>query len=163
MYKVDDLVVYGKYGVCRINGIGKIAISDSDRLYYTLVPVYKNEEVIYAPVENGKIVMRHIISREEAKALIKRIPEIDNADEISERERENKYKETLATCDLNLLVKMIKNIYQRKCDRIKEGKKVTVADEKYFRLAEEQLYGELAYALDVEKSEVGNYVTDLWK
>ena len=74
MYKVDDLVVYGKNGVCRINGIGKIAISDSDRLYYTLVPVYKNEEVIYAPVENGKIVMRHIISREEAKALIKRIP-----------------------------------------------------------------------------------------
>lgn len=163
MYKVDDLVVYGKNGVCRIDEIGTVEVSGSDRLYYTLVPVYRNEEIIYAPVENGKIVMRHIISKEDAKALIKRIPQIDNSEDISERERESRYKEILALCDPNSLVIMIKNIYQRNCDRIREGKKATVADEKYFVLAKEQLFGELAYALEIEKSEVGNYVTDLWK
>ena len=45
-------------------------------------------------------------------------------------------------------------------DRIAEGKKVTSSDSKYFHLAEESLYGELAISLDMEKEEVKDYVKE---
>lgn len=51
-------------------------------------------------------------------------------------------------------VRLIKCIYKRKLKRTESGKKVTAADEKYMRLAEEALYSELAIALGVEKDKV---------
>lgn len=53
---------------------------------------------------------------------------------------------------------MIKTLYQRKKSRVSNGKKVTIVDEHYFRKAEEQLYEELAYALELEKEQVGPYI-----
>ena len=41
-----------------------------------------------------------------------------------------------------------------------EGKKVTVVDEKYFRQAEEQLFGELAFALDVDKTKISEMISE---
>lgn len=45
-------------------------------------------------------------------------------------------------------------------DRIKDGKKVTVVDERYFRQAEEQLYGELGFVMDMDRNGVGEYLND---
>ena len=42
--------------------------------------------------------------------------------------------------------------------RLDEGKKTTVLDERYFKLAENQLYGELAFALGVQKSEISQMI-----
>ena len=69
MFQINDLVVYGKNGVCSVKGIGTLSLINNDRIYYTLVPVYNKEEIIYAPVENGRIVMREVISREDAKEI----------------------------------------------------------------------------------------------
>ena len=38
--------------------------------------------------------------------------------------------------------------------RLAEGKKVTASDERYFNMAEDKLFGELAIALGVEKSQM---------
>lgn len=158
MYQVNDLVVYGKNGVCMVEAIGAISISDSDKIYYTLRPAYKSEAVIYAPVEKGKIIMRSVMSRTEADTLIKQIPSIDETDDVAEKERENIYKQALISCDSYKIAKMMKVIYSRKIQRQKEGKKITVLDDKYYKLAEEQLFGELAFALDMNRSEIENYI-----
>ena len=63
-------------------------------------------------------------------------------------------------CNCEKLASMIKTIYNRKCKRISEGKKVTVVDEKYFRQAEEQLFGELAFALDVDKTKISEMISE---
>ena len=165
MYKVDDLVVYGKNGVCRVVKIGKleIPIADSNKEYYTLRPIYQHEEIIYAPVDNCKITMRPIMSKTEARHLIDEMPDIDIIPFNNDREREMQYKSVLQTCDCRELVRVIKDLYQRKEKRILEGKKATVIDERYFKQAEEQLYGELAYALEISKDDVGTYITECIK
>ena len=76
----------------------------------------------------------------------------------NEKEREMQYKAGLRSCDCRELIRIIKTLYHRKMDRIKDGKKVTVVDERYFRQAEEQLYGELAFAMDMERNQVGEYL-----
>lgn len=160
MYQVKDLVVYGNHGVCRVMDVGTLDISavDKTKKYYTLRPAYQNEAVIYAPVENNKTVMRPIITKEEADELIDEIPQLDTVWIGNEREREALYKAAIRTCDVRELVRMIKTLYQRKRARIESGKKVTVVDERYFHQAEDQLYGELAIALDMPKDEVSDYI-----
>ena len=37
---------------------------------------------------------------------------------------------------------------------------MTVVDERYFRQAEEQLYGELAFAMEMERSQMGDYLVE---
>lgn len=162
MFQLNDTVIYGNHGVCKITEIGTLSISvaDKNKQYYTLRPVYQPSAVIYAPVENPKTLMRPVISKEGAEALIKEIPDIDSVWITNEKEREHQYKAALQTCDCRELVKIIKTLYLRKAARIQNGKKVTAVDEKYFRLAEAQLYEELAFALDMERSHVAPYITD---
>ena len=162
MFQVNDLIVYGNHGVCKVENVGTLSISmaDKQKQYYTLRPVYQHESVIYAPVDNNKTIMRFVLSKEEVEDLIQDIPNIESAWVGNERERETQNRTALQTCDCRELVKIIKTLYNRKKSRIQDGKKVTVVDEKYFRQAEEQLYGELAFALEMPKDEVGAYIAD---
>lgn len=77
-----------------------------------------------------------------------------------EKRREDIYKTALRTCDCREWIKIIKTLYLRKMSRIAEGKKVTVSDGKYLHMAEERLYEELALALDMDKDEVVEYITE---
>ena len=66
MYQVGDLIVYGGTGVCRVMEVGP---QTGGRLYYTLEPVYGSCR-IFTPVENSKVLMRPIVTRQEAERLI---------------------------------------------------------------------------------------------
>ena len=114
--------------------------------------------VIYAPMDNQAIVMRSPLTREQAEDLIAQIPSIETAWIVNEKEREVQYRQALHTCNCRELVKIIKTLYNRKAARAQRGKRGTAVDERYFRMAEEQLYGELAVALDMDREEVPRYI-----
>ncbi|MBQ9030411.1 MAG: CarD family transcriptional regulator [Parasporobacterium sp.] len=160
MFKIGDLIVYGNAGVCRVVEIGKPPLSGipEGQDYYTLAPYYSEKSVIFTPCNNEKVVMRPIVSKAEADALINRIPDIGFLGITDEKKREECYKETIRSCDPTKFVSIIKTIHARKQQRISEGKKVTASDEKYFQMAEEKLYGELAIALEIDKSKVKDYI-----
>ena len=48
----------------------------------------------------------------------------------------------------------------RRKQRTEQGKKSTATDERYFKLAEDSLYSELAFALGKEKNEMRQLITD---
>ena len=158
MFNIGDLVVYGNTGVCRVVEIGPPPLKGlpDDKDYYTLAPYYSEKSVIFTPCDNDKVVLRSIISIKEAKKLIKMVESIALLEITDEKKREESYKEVMRSCDPVRLVSIIKTIHERKMKRLSEGKKVTASDEKYFQMAEEKLYGELAIVLDVEKNEVKN-------
>lgn len=76
MFAAGDLVVYGGEGVCRVESIGPsgLAYDDGTRLYYHLTPLYRSGTVM-TPVDTG-VLMRSVITREEALALIASIPSL---------------------------------------------------------------------------------------
>ncbi len=160
MFKVGDYVAHYKEGVCEVTNIGKLDISCSDKKkeYYTLKPVYDAGEILYTPVDNEKKQVRCIISTEEAKDLIKGMPEIGTIPVSDEKRREVSYKEALLTNECRAWVSLIKTSYQRKKKRLDSGKKVINVDDRYLSMAERFLFGELAVVLDVPKSEVQQYV-----
>lgn len=96
----------------------------------------------------------------EAWALIDNIPQIDTVWIPDDKTREQKYKEALQSCNPVKLVGIIKNMYIRKKERISKGKKNTAVDERYFKIAEETLYAELAFAIGRKKEDMTEIITE---
>lgn len=160
MFKVGDYIIYGNTGVCKVEDIGtlnKTGISN-ERIYYTLTPIYSESSKVFTPVDNKKIVMRPIITKEEAISLIDDMKNIETIDQENDRNIEEVYKEELKSCNLREYVRLIKTLYVKKQDRISQGKKATGTSEKYFNIAEDMLYGELAVALNMNKEEVVKFI-----
>jgi len=150
--------VYGNTGVCKIEDIGPLSIGSSDKEYYTLVPVYGRNSKLYTAVDSDKVVIRPIMTKQESDALINEMEEIDALRIGDEKRREEIYKETMRTCDCKEWVRIIKTLYSRKMDRLSRGKKVTSSDERYLQMAEENLFGELAFSLQMPKEKVGEFI-----
>lgn len=162
MFEEGTYVVYGNKGVCKVESVGtmKGKQMSRDTLYYTLAPVYMSGSRLYTPVTAMKTVMRKIMTKEEVTKLIEEISSLEQLWIPDEREREKIYKEAVRSCDCRELVRIIKTLYLRKESRLADGKKVTAVDEKYFHMAEEQLYGEMALPLEIDKAEVEAYIAD---
>lgn len=162
MYQIGDYIVYGSNGVCVVDDIGSMDVPGipKDRVYYTLRPCYLKGSTIFTPADNQKVIMRPILTREEALALVDEIGDIECLWVADEKKREQLYKEAVGTCECRELVKIIKTIYQRQQERLAEGKKITFRDEKYFSMAEDNLYGELALSLGMDKDEVKDFITE---
>ena len=150
--------MYGNTGVCKIEDIGPLSIGSSDKEYYTLVPVYGRNSKLYTAVDSDKVVIRPIMTKQESDALINEMEEIDALRIGDEKRREEIYKETMRTCDCKEWVRIIKTLYSRKMDRLSRGKKVTSSDERYLQMAEENLFGELAFSLQMPKEKVGEFI-----
>ncbi len=162
MYSVGDYVVKANSGVCRIEDILHLDVSNvsRDKLYYLLVPQDDKEAKVYVPVDSGTVLIREVLSEQSAWEIIEKIPEIDETLISNEKLREQEYRDTLKSCDPVLLVGMIKNIYLRSKKRFEQGKKSTSVDERYYRMAEQALYSELAFATGREPEEVDEIVRD---
>ena len=160
MFSVGDYVVYGINCVCRITDIGPMDLPgvSKDKLFYTMTPCYIRDSSLYTPIDNPRVIMRPVMTKDEAENFVESIKDIDGLTIKEEKRRELEYKEAVLSCDPEVLVGIIKTIYGRMNERLAEGKKVTSSDSKYFHIAEDSLYGELAISLGIEKDEVKTYV-----
>ena len=160
MFEIGEHVVCGNKGVCIVENIATLDISgvDKERKYYFLKPKYQSGSIVYVPVDSSKESMRKILSREEAQKLIKAIPQLPLIEIANDKLSEQTYREYMKANSCEEWVRIIKTIYLRKQKRIQAGRKVTAVDARYFHLAEESLYGELAVALGLDREEVEAYI-----
>ena len=160
MFRIGDLVVYGSEGVCRVEAVGKLPLSDikSDKEYYTLAPLYRTGTV-FAPVD-GKVLIRPILTREEAEALIRSIPRIEEVSCAGHGARMlgEQYQQMLQSRDCGDLVQLIKTIYLKQQEAQAAGKRAGQVDERYRKRAEEMLHGELAAALGIDRDDAAEYI-----
>lgn len=162
MYQKGQYIIYGIRGVCEVTDVITIDRPDGPkgRLYYELRPYYQKDSKIVAPVDSEKTITRPLLSREEAMKLINSISEVSEMEVINDKQREERYKEALKTCDCRVWVSMIKTLYLRRKDRLEQGKKMTDLDERYFKTAEDNLYSELALSLGMPREEMAGYITE---
>lgn len=160
MFEVNDYIVCGANGVCKVIDIVEpsISVCSGKGQYYKLQPVYEKESVLYIPIENNKVLMREIISRDEVDTLIKEIQSIELLSFDSDRECEMKYKEMMRKYDCRECLKIIRTSYLRNKERLSEGKKATCVDERYLKIAEDYVYGEFALVLNIPKDKVKDFI-----
>lgn len=163
MFAIGDYVVYGSNGICMVKDISRIDIPGalSDRMYYLLSPVGTKESKIYSPVDNTKVIMRRILTLEEANSLLQEMKDIPELPVVNDKLMELKYKEVISSCDLKQLVGMIKTIKKKQNKRLSEGKKITATDERYLKRAEDCLFNELTIVLGKDRDEVEDFIAGL--
>ena len=161
MYGIGDYVIHRTRGLCRIVDISTLDFDevDKDRLYYFMVPDGSTSSRIYVPVESAEAVFRDPISKEEALKLIDELPYLDDVKIEIEKQRENIYKDAIKDDDCRELFRLIRTTYRRRADRIAHGRKSTAVDERYMKAAEDVLYGELSYSLEIDRKQVAEYIS----
>ena len=138
----------------------QLDIYDTDKEYYMLVPISEKSSKIYIPTDNAEGRIRKVISKEETLKFIKSIPEIDAKDIPNEKMREQEYKTSILSCNNEKIVSIIKSIYARKQERMEQGKKITTTDDKYFKRAEDVLFSELSFVLNIPKDKMEQFISD---
>lgn len=162
MFQKGDYVICGNNGICCVQDITTLNISgvDKKRKYYLLKPVFQSSSTVYVPLDAAGNSIRKAVSRQEADELIQSIPAIPLIPLADEKTLERTYKEYMHEGSCEAWIRLIKTIYLRKEKRIMKGCKVTAVDSRYFKLAEDFLYGELSIALGISRDEVRSYIAD---
>ena len=138
MFNINDVIVYGSNGVCKIEGIENKELMGTKKQYFVLKPIKGNASTYFVPIENDKLLakMRKLLSVKEVNELIDSMVNKKANWITNENERREKYRAIL--CDGNPLelIKIIKAIFIEKKEREANGKRLHASDERFFRDAE---------------------------
>ncbi len=161
MFQKGDYIIYSNIGVCQVKDIGapgQVSVANAKRMYYTLCPVYQ-AGTIYIPVDT-KVFMRPLLKKEEVMELIKRIPEIEEeqVEDCNLRILSDRYEASFRTHACEDLIQLIKTICVKEQAVRQNGRQLGQTDQRYFKRAEELLYGEFAIVLDLPLDEVRPYL-----
>ena len=161
MFELGTMLVHPTYGVCEVVHIGKIDMKNvkDERLFYTLVPLYDAKSKLFIPTDSESLGLRPVMTKESALELVASLPAMEPIAVQNEKEREKVFKEMIRGGNCEDISRIIKTLYLRKKARLAAGKKAVSLDEKYLFIAREQLYGELAVSLGIEKNGVEDYIT----
>ena len=163
MFKINDYVMYGSTGVCKIADIRKethVNINSEETDYYILLPVYNDNIVIKIQVNNPNTSMRPILTKDEVLSLIKTMPETEPVWIDDNRDRSEYFKSILKSKESEGWAKLIKTLFLEKEARSLVGKSLTKTDEGIMNTAEKLLYEEFAVALDITPDEVLPFIQE---
>lgn len=162
MFDIGDLLFYGTNGVCRVSEICSSPFDAADtRSFYKLSPIAGNSTlVIYTPVDNTQVIMRPLISKEEAEALVARIPDIEQISVAIEKHRKEAYRETIREGKPEGYVKIIKTVRERRELFKRTRRRIPDLDNDFEFTARTCLYGELSTVLGISREEISRIVLE---
>lgn len=158
MLKEGDRVLYETVGVCQVRDVSTQEFLKKDKLYYSICPVYQKDTMIYVAVDNERVKMRPVMSREEAEEFINELPQIEGIQTENEKERFQMYKQMLVSGDRRAWAAMIKGLHSLQKKRMEKGARLAVRDQEGMKTAEKLLHEELAAALEIMPDQVPAYI-----
>lgn len=153
MFQINDMVMHGTSGICKIVDIRAENFRGTQENYYILQPLHETT-TIYCPVEGTKIKLRKLLTVEEIHELIRIMPDAENIWIEHDSTRKERFMAILKGGDYKELICLLKTLYAKREEKKLEGKKFHVADERIMTEAEHMLHGEFAYVLNLQEDEV---------
>ncbi|MGG5460304.1 CarD family transcriptional regulator [Clostridium sp. B9] len=167
MFKINDYIMYGNVGVCKVMDITNETIMNSEeKEYYVLNPIYSKyskNTVIKIPTDNDKIAMRELMTKTEVDTLINDMATKDIVWIEDDRERIEEFKSMLKTGKSDDLMMIVKSIYSDKKNKKAKGKKTHKGNDDIMQTAEKLINQEFATILDIKPEEVRKYITSHMK
>lgn len=155
MLKKNEYIVFSSTGVCEVVDIvTKNFEGDTVREYYVLNPLRGNGSTIYIPTDNKTINIRRIMTREQSQKLIESYQGVDDSWNVEDSPRRTAFANALQSGDPERLMELIKTLYARQANLTEQGKKLSNSDTDTLKMAEQLLYDELSYSLDIDLEEV---------
>ena len=102
--------------------------------------------------------MRKVMTKKDVDALIDSMPNKKPTWIANENERKEAYKRILASGDQAAIISMVQALFSHKKEREAEGKRLHMSDEYFMKDAEQLLYNEWQYVLNVDKAGLMAYI-----
>lgn len=131
MFSINDTVLYGANGVCRITDICQKEFSGVIKDYYILTPLSNETMTIFVPINWI----------------------------LDDNERKEHYRTILSSSNRLEILNMIREIYIHKQKQLKNGKKMHLSDEQLMKEAERLLYSEFSLVLNIRADEVPKFIS----
>ncbi len=154
MFKKGDLVIYSSHGICKIDDICEKKISNVTKNYYSLHPMDDRKLSISIPVDNDKVTIKELLTKEEAENIIDSFKfkgyewiDIDNA-------RNTKYNEVLKQGNRLEIAKIANTLMKKKIEIEGNNKKFHEKDKKILQYIQNVLFAELTFILDATSEEI---------
>lgn len=160
MYSINDTVLYGANGVCRISDICQKDFSGAVKDYYILRPLSNEALTIFVPVNNKILTdkMRRILSKDEICDLISSVSDEPISWIEDDAERKEHYRSIILSGNRGEILKMIRELYIHKQEQQSKGKKMHLSDEQFLKEAERLLYSEFSLVLNIKTDEVPSFI-----
>lgn len=160
MLNVGETLIYGSSGVCRVEDICVRDCGSGKREYYVLQPVYDTRSTVYVPTDSEKLIShaKALLTRQEVYDMIDDMPEDSFEWIVNDKERGETFRNILEEGSRKDVVKLIRTLDLRKKELSERGKKLRSSDESIMQRAERLLYGEFAWVLGINPSEVTGFI-----
>jgi len=159
MYRCGDKVVYGIHGVCKIVNLEVRSVEKKRVEYYVLEPLEQPDAKYYIPTQNQAAVAKlsPLLTQQELDGMLAAQTEEDVwiADE---NQRKQIYKKLITGGDRAALIRMVHTLHKHKQEQLSAGRKFHLCDENFLRDAEKRLNSEFSLVLNIQQSEVGEYI-----
>jgi CarD family transcriptional regulator len=102
--------------------------------------------------------MRKVMTPKDVDALIDSMPNKQPTWVPNENERKETYKRILASGDQAAIISMVQALFSHKQEREAAGKRLHISDEHFMKDAEQLLYNEWQYVLNLDKAGLMDYI-----
>ena len=161
MFEVNEVVMYSHNGICKIvDSLNRTLYNGKTVTYYVLNPIFDAKTTYYIPVDNVEETLKKVISVDEIHELIEMMPEESSIWIENDNQRRDAYKEIIKDGNRVELIKLIKTLYYNREEKLRDGKKFHISDEKALKQAEKLLYEEFAYVLNIDVNEVVPFINE---
>lgn len=162
MYQVNQIVVYGIHGVCRIVQMEERTVDRQTVSYYVLEPLSQPGTRYLIPSHNPAALakLRPLLDKEQLIGMLRTEPTAQDwiADE---NRRKQYYRQIITSGDAGALIGMVHCLQKHKIAQAEAGRKLHLCDENFLRDAQKVLSGELAVVLGMQEKDVPTYVRSL--
>jgi CarD family transcriptional regulator len=152
---IGDCIHYGGHGVCRICGRETKTLGKECRDYFLLRPVGDEKTTLYLPVDAqpDRVKLRNVLSASEIYRLVAQEQQNPPSWISDCRERRQICGQTLRSGDAGALIHLVRNMYAHE-QQMPSGKLLPLSDQELLQSAENQLYNEFQFVLDIDRDQV---------
>ena len=165
MYELNQILVYGSNGVCKLVDIRKEKFTGSPAMYYILAPIFCGQSTLYVPIENEKLAskLRPVMLKEKLHEMVLAAKSSEPSWEKDDRVRGEDFQRIVSngmSCELLTLLKslLLKSLMIHKNELKQTVRKLHNADERVLAQCEKIIGEEFAYAFGVEVDDALSHI-----
>ncbi len=158
MFNINDTVMHTYSGVCTISDITARKNGLQQVEYYVLKPIYDCHSTIYCPTDNSKNLIRPLLTKQEILNLIDEL-KTDSVEWISNDFQRKEYSASaLKSGNPKDIIRLVRMLFLHRKEVEKNGRKIHTTDERSLKDAQELICGEIAFVMQINRSEVANFI-----
>lgn len=159
-FSVGKPVMYRRYGICTVIATELQKFGDTEKLYYSLEPMYGKKTKFFVPADMAELdnVVREILPESELLAAIEAAEKRDAVWEDDGRVRSAQFDALLKNGNIEDMLWLIKILNLHRQHQREVGRTFLDADKRVLAFAERLVSDEFSYVLGIDRAEVIDYI-----